>query len=110
MKQYVIDDLRPWEYEKIKSYAQDHFLASDVDGIYWITLPPECLNQTQRDHAQCQPHCFALELEPGRLSFELLVRTRERMRCDCMGYASERQRNWLVRLADGILEHLGIDS
>jgi len=108
MKQYVIDELRPWEYEKIKAYLDERFLQSEVDGIYWVPLDPDCLDAVQRAHRDCRPHCFALELEPTRLSCELLVRTKERIRCDCIGYASERQRNWLIRLADGIFDELGI--
>ena len=108
MKQYVIDELRPWEYEKIRAYMEAHFEAADMDGVYWISLAPDCLNEIQRTHTACQPHCFAMELGQDRLSCELLVRTRERVRCDCIAYADECQRNWLIRLADGIFDELGI--
>ena len=51
---------------------------------------------------------MALELGPDRLAAELLVRTRSRVRCDCIHYADERQRNWLVRTVDAIFEKLEI--
>jgi hypothetical protein len=108
MKQYVIDELRPWEYEKIRGYLSARFEASEVDGIYWIHLDTDILNEVQRAHTACQPHCFAVELEPNRMSCELLVRTRERIRCECISYATEVQRNWLIRLADDIFDGLGI--
>jgi hypothetical protein len=108
MKTYIIDELRPWEYGKIKAHLEEKFKDPHVDGIYWIPLDSELLNESQKDHEGCQPHCFALELAPDRLSCELLVRTRERIRCDCISYATEAQRNWLIRLVDGMLDDLGI--
>ncbi len=108
MKQYVIDELRPWDHEKIKAYLEQRFEPAEVDGLYWVPLAEELLDTAQSAHKDCQPYCFALELEPNRITFELLVRSRERVRCDCIGYASERQRDWLIRLADGILDSLGI--
>ena len=108
MKSFLIDELRPWDYEKIKARLEEHFKDPHVDGIYWLPLDTELLTECQRGHQSCQPHCFALELEPDRLSCELLVRTRERVRCDCISYATEAQRNWLLRSVEGILDDLGI--
>ena len=108
MKQYVIDELRPWEYEKIKACLEERCQVSRVDGIYWIPLDAAVLTEVQTAHTSCQPLCFALELEPDRMACELLMRTRERIRCDCISYATETQRNWLIRLVDGILDELGI--
>jgi hypothetical protein len=51
---------------------------------------------------------MALGLRPDRLAGELLVRTRNRVRCDCIHYADERQRNWLIQTVDAIFEKLGI--
>jgi hypothetical protein len=82
MKQYVIDELRPKDYQMIKSFMDEKFGSSNVDGVYWIEL----------------------------IAFELLVRTKNRMRCSCMGYATENQRNWLIRVADAIFDKLGIKT
>jgi hypothetical protein len=108
MKQYVVDELRPWEYEKIKAYLDDEFKALRVGGIYWIPLAPNLLTEVQSSHTSCHPLCFALDLEPNRLACELLVRTLKRVRCDCIHYATENQRNWLIRLVEGIFDKLGI--
>jgi hypothetical protein len=51
---------------------------------------------------------MALELSPDRLAAEMLVRTRCRVRCDCIHYADEGQCNWLVRTVDAIFEKLEI--
>lgn len=108
MKTYLIDELRPWEYEKIKAHLDKNFKDSNLDGIYWMPLEPMLLSKCQTEHESCRPHCFALELAPDRISCELLVRTRRRVRCECIAYATEPQRNWLIRHIDAMLEELGI--
>ncbi len=108
MKQYVVDELRRQEREKIKSHLEQHYGRGSVEGIYWIPLDPHIFTPVQSRHRACQPFYFALEVLKDRLVCELLIRTRHRVRCDCMGYATENQRNWLIRLVDGFLDGLGI--
>lgn len=110
MKQYVIDELRRQDYELIKAYLEENFLSSDVDGIYWIRLNQDILTEIQIAHADCRPFYFAVDLEPNLITFEMLIRTQNRMRCSCMGYATDTQRNWLIRLADAIFDELGIKT
>jgi len=110
MKQYVIDELRPEDYQSVKAYLEENFSSSDMDGIYWIQLDQTILSKTQTEHADCQPFYFAVDLESNLVAFELLIRTKKRIRCDCMSYASEKQRNWLIRLADSIFDTLGIKT
>jgi hypothetical protein len=47
-------------------------------------------------------------LEEKSLSSEFLVRITKQVRCDCMGYATKEQRNWLMDQVDAIFEKLGI--
>jgi hypothetical protein len=108
MKQYTIDEIRYPDYEKIKKYLDDTYGVSGVDGLYWLPVEQEMLSNVQKAHTACAPFFMALELEEGRLSGELLVRTRNRVRCDCIHYADERQRDWLIRQVDAIFEKLEI--
>ncbi|MFZ5564938.1 MAG: hypothetical protein ACOZBW_12885 [Thermodesulfobacteriota bacterium] len=108
MKQYVIDELRPGEYEKIRSFLDETVGPSAMEGIYWIPVPLELLSENQRRHADCRPHCFVVDLEETRISCELLVRTPNTVRCDCMAYATAGQREWLMTHIDSIFERLGI--
>lgn len=108
MKQYVIDEIRPQDYEKVKDYLDRTFGGSGVDGLYWVPVDEALVSEVQRAHADCAPFYMALELAPDRLAGELLMRTRSRVRCDCIHYADERQRNWLIRSMDAIFEQLGI--
>ncbi|MFC1887112.1 hypothetical protein ACFLZM_08690 [Thermodesulfobacteriota bacterium] len=89
MKSYVIDELRFDDYNKIKAYANKHFDASGVDDVYWIPLDQDFLNDTQAAHQSCRPFYFALDLESNRLACEFLIRTKNRVRCSCMAYATE---------------------
>jgi len=108
MKQYVIDELRPADFEKIKAYLDKNFVSSDVDGIYWLPLDKENLTDTQAKHTECQPFYFAIDLEPNIMACELLVRTKSRIRCSCISYATEKQLSWLIRYIDTIFDKLEI--
>jgi hypothetical protein len=108
MKQYVIDELRFEDYEKIKTYFDDYFEASEIKGIYWIHLDPENLSEVQASHEACKPFYIAVDLETDKISCELLVRTGNRIRCDCIQYATESQRNWMIRMIDAVLEKLEV--
>ena len=108
MKQYVIDELRPADYQKLRAFLDDKWGTAEFGGVYWIPLVTDQLGATQTEHKSCQPFHFAIELEPTRLSCELLIRTRQRIRCDCIGYATETQRNWIIEYLDNILEELSI--
>ena len=108
MKQYIIDDLRPGEYEKVKTYLDENIGCSKIDGIYWIELDENILTDIQAKHKDCRPFYFALDIETNALSCELLVRSRSIIRCNCISYATESQRNWIIKFADSIFEKLEI--
>jgi hypothetical protein len=108
MKQYVIDQLRPNDYFKIKGYLDMNFQQSGIPDVYWLILPQDMQEGIQTEHADCWPFYFALELGTSVLSCELLVRTLCQVRCDCMGYASPAQRNWLIQTVDDMFDQLEI--
>jgi hypothetical protein len=108
MKQYVIDQLRLEDHDKLKAYMDERFDGSGVDGLYWVPLDESVHGDLQKAHAGCRPFYFAVELTEDRLSCELLVRTTQKMRCDCIAYADAVQRNWIIDVVDAMLEQLGI--
>ena len=108
MKQYVIDEFRPGDHYKIRKYLDEAYGPAELGAIYWVPLGGEVLTEIQREHADCQPFYFAIELEEDQLIIEMLVRTKNRIRCACIGYASNDQRIWIMDLVDAIFEKLDI--
>lgn len=108
MKQYVIDEIRPADHARLKAYLDAHFHVAGFEGLYHLPMDKDLLSDLQRDHDDCAPHYFALELLPDRLSCELLVRTSRRVRCDCIQYANQEQQYWVMREVDLLLEGLDI--
>lgn len=108
MKQYVVDQLRYPDYEKLKAFLDQTHGPAEMEGIYWVGLGADLLTTVQAEHRECQPFFAALELLETQLSLELLVRTRQRIRCGCIAYADDRQRSWLIALVDRMLAQLEI--
>ena len=108
MKQYVIDGLTLKDYAALKEYLDAHLESATIGGIYWLEVDQKCLTSLQTSHEDCSPHVFALMLEESYLSCELLVRIKTNIKCDCMGYATKEQRDWLVDWTDALLERLSI--
>ncbi len=108
MKQYRIDELRLEDYHKIKTYLEDTFGPSDLEEIYWIKLNQNLYSNLQSEHTQCQPYYFAVELQEDYLSCEFLARTKNTIQCNCIQYATEAQRNWLISFIDSIFNKLQI--
>ncbi|MEJ2475367.1 MAG: hypothetical protein P8Y74_15975 [Desulfobacterales bacterium] len=44
------------------------------------------------------------------MACELLVRTRQRVRCSCIAYATRPQRNWIIQMLDDIFDELNIQT
>jgi len=110
MKQYVIDALRPEDFNKIRQFLDEVLEPSHLDQLYWFRLDDKILSPAQADHKECYPFYFAVELQSDRVSFELLVRTKSRVRCSCMAYATESQLSWLIRAVDRVFDRLDIKS
>jgi len=110
MKQYFIDELRPTDYEKLKSSLDERFGPPNLGGVYWIPLEPKHLSDMQAAHGDCQPFYFAVELQERSMACELLVRTRQRVRCSCIAYATRSQRNWVIQVFDDIFDELNIQT
>ena len=106
----MIDELRAADYRKIKSYLDEKFGFSPLDGIYWVPLDAEHHSKVQAKHTTCQPFYFAIDLGATMMACELLVRTKVRIRCDCISYATERQRNWLIGFVDRMFKKLDIKT
>lgn len=108
MKQYVLDQLRDDDYDKVLEFLKKNAEPSEFGDIFWVRIPPELYTDLQREHQQCQPFRFAVSLTLTQAAFEMLVRSPHILRCGCIGYADSRQRDYIITYADLMLEELKI--
>ena len=50
MKQYVIDEIRPQDFEKVKGYLEETYGGAGVDGLYWVPVDEALLSGVQQAH------------------------------------------------------------
>jgi len=86
----------------------ENFKKFELGVIYEIPIEQSILTDIQVRHAECQPFYFSILLEPESIAFEMLVRTKKTIRCECVTYATDKQRDWLITFADSIFEQLEI--
>ena len=109
MRQYQIDELRRPDYEKLQTYLAENLTSAAISGIYWLPVDEELLTDIQTSHLKkCGPFYVSLHLEETVLTCELLVRSQQVMRCACIGYVTEAQRNRIIAVVDAIFEQLDI--
>ncbi len=110
MKQYVLDEIARSDLPRIKEYLDKKTTASGLEGIWWVELGKAQLSDIQTAHPDCQPHCFAVELGRNAIKFEFLIRSRQTMRCTCVGYATPTQRDWIMNYADELVAELKLKT
>jgi hypothetical protein len=106
MKQYIIDELRLEDYEKVKIFFDNNLKQTSFAGIYWLPLSDDLLTDNQKEHDNCKPFYFALALSQNQISCELLIRTQNTLQCSCIEYATKKQRDWLIQYIDSMFEDL----
>ncbi len=72
--------------------------------------PAEDSRELSDINKSCGPHVFGLEVEEDSLRMELLVRAKNRMRCDCVHYAGPELRASMIAWLEQMLTDLGITT
>jgi hypothetical protein len=111
MRSYLIEDLTPENMDLVAKTLKEKGLAGSLEGIYYLPIPAELLNDEQQAHQdECGPHIFALETldDAGSLKLELLVRARGKLRCSCVSYANPAQTEYITQHLDTFLRDLDI--
>jgi hypothetical protein len=106
MRQYLLDEISRSDYDRLKGYLTDHAQASGLQDVWWVDLPADLLSPEQFEHQDCQPFRFAIELGDDYLRIEFLIRSRNTMRCSCIGYATRQQRDFIMAFADRLVDDL----
>ncbi|MGM0426559.1 MAG: hypothetical protein ACQEQ7_04910 [Thermodesulfobacteriota bacterium] len=110
MRAYLIDELSSPDMKKITTFLQKVAIRSSLEQIFWIPIPLDMLSKVQFIHTECQPHVFAVELGDDWIKVEFFVRTLKTMRCDCPGYCTRQQREYVLSFTNGMLEQLAIST
>ena len=110
MKQYVIDELRFDDYKKIKAFLDKNLEPSFFKGLYRLVLEEKLLTPVQASHIECKPFYISIELEETKLTCEFLVRSENKIRCECIGYADKKQRDFLIDKIDSIFNEFNIKT
>ncbi len=108
MRQLLYDEISESDIKKIKRYLTKNAIASPLGDIFWINLPEELYDETQKSHKDCQPFYFAIEIGSKYLRIELLIRSRQRLHCQCIKYANKSQRDFIFDFADKLMERLKV--
>ena len=109
MRQYHIDELQPEDIARFVKSLEDNGMTGIMEGLYWLEMPKEMLNEEQVDHFdECGPYVMGIEIGEDWVRLELLVRAKNRMRCSCVTYANTKQRDYGMDALDGMLKELDI--
>ncbi len=75
MRQYMIDEITFLERDTLDSYLKRTLKPGGLEGVFFLSVPPDLLGPEQLGHAECGPFYFTVILERSSLRFELLVRS-----------------------------------
>ena len=108
MRQFLIDEIPCRQMEAVKIYLKEKAVSSGLEEIFWLEIPEGLLSPIQEEHRACGPHYLAIETGQNFLKFEFLVRCRQRLRCDCLQYATPDQEAYLMSFAHSLIQDLGL--
>ncbi len=104
MKSYLIDELTSEEIKNIKNSLEKMGLHSPIKDIFWFEVPEDILTPIQKKHLpSCGPYIFSLEIGDNWIKLELLIRATGKIRCSCISYANEAQRNYIIDMLEEII-------
>jgi len=111
MRSYYIDGFVSGELERLAERLKTIELVAGMENLYWLPVPGDLLTPLQKQHErECGPYALALEILDAALHLELLVRARNRLRCDCVAYAEPALINHMMAYLHGMLDELKITS
>lgn len=109
MRNYLLDDIYEQDIQKISDALAELEFQGPIEGIFYLPVPEELLNDEQKEHmGECGPFFMALEIEETSVKVELLVRARNKIRCSCVAYATSEQRNHMMEYIDKFIADLEI--
>ncbi|SPD72582.1 conserved hypothetical protein [uncultured Desulfobacterium sp.] len=110
MRSYLIDEVSSSDMEKVSAFLSENAIKSNLNQLYWVKIPDDLLSEKQYQHLDCRPHAFAVELGSDWIKLEFLVRSLKHMRCDCPGYSTKQQQDFIINFARNMIEQLNIKT
>jgi len=111
MRQYVITDIPPQAMQNMVAALCELGFAASIEQLFWLPVPENMLSPLQKEHlSTCGPYAVALETEGDSLRMELLVRARNKVRCDCIAYAPDELALHMMHWLDGFAAGFGIEA
>lgn len=110
MRSYMMDEISPGDMEKIRGFLKRNALESSLENVYWQEIPVGLYSRTQTAHRDCTPYVFAIETGHDWIRLELFIRSKEGLRCDCQGYSTLEQRDFILNFADRMLEACAVST
>ncbi|MDL1955993.1 MAG: hypothetical protein LWW95_02925 [Candidatus Desulfofervidus auxilii] len=108
MRQLLFDEISAVDIKKINNYLKKQAESTPLHNVYWVHLPEDLWDDIQKEHKNCQPYYFAVEVGQNYIRVELLIRSRQRLHCKCIKYANESQRAFILTFVDKLIETLKI--
>ncbi len=108
MRQFLVDEIPRRQMEAVKLYLKEKAVTTGMEEIFWLEIPEGLLSPIQGEHQACGPHYLAIETGQDFVKFEFLVRCGQRLRCDCVQYATPDQEAYLLTFAQTLLQDLDI--
>ena len=103
MRQYLIDEISFLERDNLDSYLKRALKPGGLEGVFFLSVPPDLLGPEQLGHEACGPFYFTVVLEQHSLRFEFLVRSASNMHCSCIAQSTPAQRQFILDFADRML-------
>lgn len=106
MRSYLIQEINTQDMLKIIEGITPKAYKVPMDNLFWIVLPDNLLTPEQKKHSdRCGPHYLALETGEDWVKLELLIRCEQKIRCDCISYATPEQREYMIDFLDKIIRN-----
>lgn len=110
MRSYLIDEISPSHMERVLDFLKKNAVTSNLDNLFWVHIPDDLLDRTQFQHRQCRPYAFAVEVDKDGVKLEFLIRSLKNMQCNCHGYGTKQQRDFIIKYAHNLIEQLDIKT
>lgn len=110
MKYYLVDEISLADMDKIKGFLKENAIESGIEGLFWVKIPKDSLNDTQSRHMECQPYRFALETGNDWIKAELFIKSSYKIKCECSDYCTVRQKNFIIGFVENMIGELNIKT